>query len=125
MNRAERRKAGVKTPPPRMKHIREEVYQKAIDDAYARGFDNGVRSAFALASEKAVYFMLCLPLLVLKKHFNDIRLKQCNGVSREQHFFDLCLETYEQYDHGEDTLDKLMADTKEITGVDVAKKVDA
>lgn len=124
LNRAERRKQGIKTPPQKKVHLNEDAYYKALDDAFRRGFDDGVRKTFYLASQKSVYFMLCLPLLVLKEKFREVWRKEFDGVSREQHFFDLCLEVYEQYDNGQDTLDRLLNDTKEKTGVDVAKKVD-
>jgi hypothetical protein len=115
MNRAERRKRGIKVPPPRMKHITQEAYDKELDKAYRKGID--------VASNFAVVYMLGVPLLVLQEKFNEVRLKEFDGKSRIEHFFDLCVEMYERYNEGEDTLDRLMSDVKEHTGLDIVLKV--
>jgi len=102
-------------PPPRMKHITQEAYDKALDKAYRNGID--------VASNFAVGFMLGVPLLVLQEKFGEIRLKEFEGKSRVEHFFDLCTEMYERYNDGENTLEQLMNDVKEKTGFDIASKV--
>ena len=115
MNRAERRRLGISQPPPKMKHITQEAYDKALDKAYRKGVDVG--------SNFATIYMLGVPLLVLQEKFNEVRLKEFDGKSRIEHFFDLCVEMYERYNEGEDTLDRLMSDVKEHTGLDIVLKV--
>lgn len=119
MNRAERRKQGIKQPPAKMKHMTEFEYANQLNKAYQEGVADGYKRA----SNYAVVFMMCVPLIVLREKFGEIRLKDVDGESREERFFNLCLERYEDYNNGEDTLDRLLSDVKEITGVDVSKKV--
>ena len=119
MNRAERRKQGIKVPPPKMKHISEEAYNNAIDYAYRKGWDN----AFEKASNVAVAYMMAVPLLVLNDHFNEIRLKQVNGKSRVENFFDRCVNVFDEYNNGEDTLSRLMNDVEEKTGFKISERI--
>lgn len=119
MNRAERRKRGIKVPPPNMKHISEEAYNNAIDYAYRKGWDN----AFEKASNVAVAYMMAVPLLVLNDHFNEIRLKQVNGKSRVENFFDRCVDVFDEYNNGEDTLSRLMNDVEEKTGFKISERI--
>lgn len=119
MNRAERRKRGIKVPPPKMKHISEEAYNNAIDYAYRKGYSK----AFEKASDLAAFYMMAVPLLVLNDHFNEIRLKQVNGKSRVENFFELCLETYDKYNDGEDTLSRLMNDVEQKTGFKISERI--
>ena len=119
MNRAERRKKGIKVPPPKMKHISEDAYNNAIDYAYRKGWDN----AFEKASNVAVAYMMAVPLLVLNDHFNEIRLKQVNGKSRVENFFDRCVNVFDEYNDGEDTLSRLMNDVEEKTGFKISERI--
>lgn len=119
MNRAERRKQGIKVPPPKMKHISEEAYNNAIDYAYRKGWDN----AFEKASNIAVGYMLAIPLLVLHERFNEVRLKECDGKSRIEHFFDMCTEIFDEYNSGSDTLTKLINDVEEKTGFNISERL--
>ena len=119
LNRAERRKAGVKTPPPKMKHLPEKEYKEALDQAYRLGWDN----AFVKACDLAVFYMFGIPILVLQEKFNEIRLKEFNGVPRTEHFFDLCADMFEEYNLDENTLTKLLNDVKDKTGFDISKRV--
>ena len=119
MNRADRRKKGIKQPRPQMTHIKTEDYNKAITNAYAKG----VQDAYDKASQLSVFFMMTIPLLVLNEKFNEIRLKEFKGVSRIEHFFELCMEKFDEYNDGQDTLARLLKDVKEQTGFDVESKV--
>ena len=119
MNRAERRKRGIKVPPPKMKHISEDAYNNAIDYAYRKGWDN----AFEKASNVAVAYMMAVPLLVLNDHFNEIRLKQVNGKSRVENFFDRCVNVFDEYNNGEDTLSRLMNDVEQKTGFKISERI--
>ena len=119
MNRAERRKLGICQPPPKMKHIPEKSYQDAINRAYRQGVNVG----YEKACNYAVGCMLAIPLLVLNDNFNEIRLKEFNGQSRVEHFFELCTEVFEEYNDGEDTLERLMRDVLEKTGFDLSERI--
>ena len=119
MNRAERRKRGIAQPPPKMKHLPESQYRQDIDDAYRRGFDE----SFLKACDLAVMYMLAIPLIVLNDHFNEIRLKECDGVPRIEHFFDLCVDTFEEYNRSENILTRLLSDVEDKTGFDISKRV--
>lgn len=119
MNRAERRKQGIKQPAPKMKHITEKDYRADIDNAYRQGWDN----AFLKACDMAVLYMFSVPLIVLHDHFNEIRMKEFDGVPRIEHFFDLCADSFEEYNKCENTLTKLLTDVEEKTGFDISKRV--
>ena len=117
MNRAERRKHGIKSPPAKMVRMKETDYTQRINLAYRKGYDY----AFDKASNLAVAFMLSVPLLVLHESFGEIRLKEFNGKSREEHFFELCISKYEEYNDKEDAIALLMNEVSEKTGFDIAK----
>lgn len=121
MNRAERRKAGVKTPTPKMKHMQEKQYRQELDNAYRKGYNR----AFEDASSVAVFYMFAVPLLALNDHFNEIRLKEFKGKSRIEHFFELCEKTYFQYnkDSGDNALTKMCKDLEDKTGFDISKRL--
>lgn len=119
MNRAERRKRGIKVPPPKMKHISEDAYNNAIDYAYRKGYSK----AFEKASDLAVVYMMAVPLLVLNDHFNEIRLKQVNGKSRVENFFDRCIDVFDEYNDGEDTLSRLVNDVEQKTGFKISERI--
>ena len=119
MNRAERRRQGVRQPPPRMKHLTEDAFNNAINRAYQMG----VNAGYEKASNYAVCYMLAVPLLVLDESMGEIWRKEYNGKSRTEHFFDLCTEKYEEYNEGQDTLERLMKDVCERTGLDILEKV--
>ena len=119
MNRAERRKRGVSQPPPKMKHISEKDFRIELDKAYRLGWDN----AFVKSCDLAVMYMLSIPLLVLNDHFNEIRLKEYDGVPRIQHFFDLCAETFEEYNEHENILSRILEDVETKTGFEISKRV--
>lgn len=119
MNRAERRKNGIKVPPPKMKHMTEKAYWDEINKAYRKGWDN----AFEKASNIAVGYMLAIPLLVLHERFGEVRLKECGGKSRIEHFFDMCTEIFDEYNSGSDTLTKLINDVEEKTGFNISERL--
>ena len=119
MNRAERRKAGISQPKPKMKHLPDSVYHDHLNQAYRQGWDN----AFEKASNIAVAYMLGVPLLVLNEKFGEVRLKEFEGKSRVEHFFDLCTEMFDNYNSGDDTLERLLRDVKEKTGFDIEERV--
>lgn len=102
-----------------MIHLSEKDFRAEIDRAYRKGWDN----AFVKSCDLAVMYMLSIPLLVLHDHFNEIRMKEYEGVSRVEHFFDLCAETFEEYNQHENTLSRVLADVERKTGFDVSKRV--
>lgn len=121
MNRAERRRQGIKQPPPKMKHISEDAYNNAINRAYQKGIEVGFKKAI----DFSVLYMFVIPLLVLGEHFGEIRLKEYQGKPRVEHFFDLCIETYEKYNtHDvEFVMGDIAKDLFEKTGFDITKRI--
>lgn len=117
MNRKERRKAGIKQPPPKMKHIPEQQYNMAINEAYRRGVEYGVDKS----SNLSVYYMLCIAVLVLHQNFNMIRRKEPDGMSREEYFFKCCSKLFDKYNEGENTLEWLVNDVESETGFEISR----
>ena len=121
MNRAERRRQGIKQPPPKMKHISEDAYNNAINRAYQKGIEVGFKKAI----DFSVLYMFVIPLLVLGEKFGEIRFKEYRDKSRVEHFFDLCAEYYEKYcTYDADVLiEQLSKDLLEKTGFDISKRL--
>lgn len=120
MNRAERRKNGIKVPAPKMKHLPEKQYKEEIDRAYRRGFDQ----AFDTALELGVAYMFSVPLLVLHENFQEVMRKEWEGKSRIEHFYELCEKVYAEYNnYGDHTITRLTQDVFEKTGFDVGGRL--
>lgn len=119
MNRAERRKKGIRQPPPKMKHMTENSFNESVNLAYRKGFQEGVDKSSALS----VYYMLGISLLALHDNFGDIRFKEVDGKSREERFFNHCVAIFDEYNDGVDTLERLFEDVKRITGFDMEERV--
>lgn len=119
MNRAERRRRGIKVSTPKMKHMTEDAYNKALDEARK----NAVNKTFEKASSIAVVYMLGVPLLVLHDHFKEIMRKEWEGVPRIEHFFDLCINVFDELNTGENQLERLLDEVKEKTGFDISERV--
>lgn len=68
MNRSQRRKQGIKQPPPPMKHLTVDQYKKAINDAYREGYEKGLEKS----TDIAFVYMMAIPLMVLQDHYKEI-----------------------------------------------------
>lgn len=102
MNRAERRKAGVKSRVPtynmntqQIRTLKEDVAQKA--------------------TERAFILMLGIPSMVLRDQFGF-------GRKRLEKFTDEVFELYDSYDKDYITLDDLIKTIYEETGVKIEKR---
>lgn len=109
MNRAERRKKGIKTKVRTINvnvDYLESIKKKISDEA----------------TRAATEWMLCVPVMVLHDKFSEIRLKEFDGVCREEHFFDLCLDLYDSYCRDFLTINDMADTIKEETGFDITKR---
>lgn len=109
LNRQERRRQGIKEKP-KIIHITTDYLDKLKQDISKE------------ATQVAFQWMMCLPLMVIHDKFNEIRLKEFDGVCREEHFFDLCLELYESFNLEYVTLNDLAKTILDETGFDVTQR---
>lgn len=100
MNRAEKRRLGVKRSEPTY-----TLKQSDIDAIKDRARAEGVNDAFVL--------MLAIPVMILHDKFGQIMKKQ----GREERFVDLCLDIYRMYDGGFVDLKDLRECLLEETGI--------
>lgn len=93
-----------------MIHISRDQLDQIIDDASQK------------ATVSAFEYMMCIPLMVLHDHIGEIRLKEYDGVCREEHFFDLCIDLYESFTMNYVKLTDMAKEIKDATGFDVASR---
>lgn len=94
MNRAQRRKAGVKKPEPTYNMSAQQIAglkKEATNEA--------VNAAFVL--------MLAIPAMVLHDKFGQLMPREVGGKNREELFVDMCVDLYDSYVKGYVTLDDL------------------
>lgn len=90
MNRAERRKNGLKN---------EAVY--TLTESQIRQMK---QDATNTAIDTAFVLMLGIPVYILHDHYPQIMKREENGKGREERFTDLILEHYEDFQNGLFTL---------------------
>lgn len=100
MNRAERRKLGIKTSvktytlnSEQIEVMKKEVTEKAIN--------------------KAFFLMLAIPVMVIHDKFGKLMKRD----GREEKFVDYCLKLYETYEEGYVSLTDLQQCLYEETGI--------
>lgn len=105
MNRAEKRRAGIKAKEPvynltlsQIKAMKQEATLKAID--------------------KAFFLMVSIPVSILHDKYPQLMKRD----GREQRFADLIIERYKDYEDGYFTLDELEKCLYEETGIRMVKK---
>ena len=102
MNRAERRKAGVKKRVPTYNMNTQQIQTLKEDVAQE-------------ATERAFILMLGIPAMVLRDHFRF-------GRKRMEKFTDEVFELYDSYEKDYITLDDLIQTIYQETGVKIEKK---
>jgi len=102
MNRAERRKAGVKNLVPTYNMNTQQIQTLKEDVAQE-------------ATERAFILMLGIPAMVLRDHFRF-------GRKRMEKFTDEVFELYDSYEKDYITLDDLIQTIYQETGVKIEKK---
>lgn len=105
MNRAEKRRAGIKAKEPvynltlsQIKAMKQEATLKAIDEAF--------------------FLMVSIPVSILHDKYPQLMKRD----GREQRFADLIIERYKDYEDGYYTLDDLQKCLYEETGIRMVKK---
>ena len=104
MNRAERRKLGVKN--------KESVFTMKKSD-----IDKIKEDATHQSMEIAFKLMLSIPVKVLSENYSKITKLNVDGKSREERFADMCLDLYDSFDKGYVSMDDLMTCLQEETGM--------
>ena len=103
MNRAERRRLGIKTKDPVI-----NIKQSDIDRIKYESANE--------AAEMAFFMMLAIPTMVIHDHFGDLMRRE----GREQNFIKWCLNTYECFGQGLVSLEDLEQCLYEEAGLRMA-----
>ena len=109
MNRAERRKSGIK----------ESVKTYTLNDLQIKQIkDDAVKEAI----DTAFILMLGLPVMIIHDKYPKKKKKVVDGKGREERFTDLLLDLYDSFDKGYLTLDDILNCIKEECGIDISRK---
>lgn len=100
MNRAERRRLGVKIKDPIINMKQSDIDKLKLDSANQ-------------AAEMAFFLMLAIPTMVIHDHFGDLMKRE----GREQKFVKWCLNTYECFGEGLVSLEDLQQCLYEEAGL--------
>ena len=106
MNRAERRKLGVKNKEAVINIKRADIEQIKKD---AR--DEALEIAFKL--------MLAIPVKVLSENYSKITKLNVDGKSREERFADLCLDLWHDFNADKVSLTDLEKSLNDLTGIEI------
>ena len=109
MNRAERRRQGIKESvktytlnEEQIKQIKADAVKEAIDTAFI--------------------LMLGLPVMIIHDKYPQLMKREVDGKCREERFTDLLLDLYDSFDKGYLTLDDILNCITEECGIDIARK---
>ena len=109
MNRAERRKSGIKESvktytlnKSQIKRLKDDSVKEAIDTAFI--------------------LMLGLPVMIIHDKYPQLMKKVVDGKGREERFTDLLLDLYDSVDKGYVSFEDLKDCLKEECGIDIARK---
>lgn len=105
MNRAEKRRAGIKAKEP--------VYNLTLSQITAMK-----REATLKAIDKAFMLMVSIPVTVLHDKYGQLMKRE----GREERFADLIIQRYKDYEDGFYTLEDLEQCLYEETGIRMVKK---
>ena len=106
MNRAERRKSGIKKSV-KTYTLNEEQIKQIKDDAVKEAID----TAFIL--------MLGLPVMIIHDKYPQLMKKVVDGKGREERFTDLLLDLYDSVDRGYVSFEDLTQCLKEECGIEI------
>ena len=106
MNRAERRKLGVKN--------KESVFTMKKSD-----IEQIKRDATHQSMEIAFKLMLAIPVKVLSENFGKITKLNVAGKSREERFADLCLDLWHDFNADKVSLTDLEKSLNDLTGIEI------
>ena len=109
MNRAERRKSGIKTSVKtytlndlQIKQIKDDAVKEAIDTAFI--------------------LMLGLPVMIIHDKYPQLMKKVVDGKGREERFTDLLLDLYDSVDKGYVSFEDLKDCLKEECGIEIEQQ---
>lgn len=94
MNRAERRRLGVKNKEAVI-NIKQSDIEQMKEDATRESM------------EIAFKLMLAIPVMVVHKEYSKITKLEVDGKCREERFADLCLDLWNDFNKNKITLDEL------------------
>ena len=106
MNRAERRKLGVKN--------KESVFTMKKSD-----IDKIKEDATHQSMEIAFKLMLSIPVKVLSENYSKITKLNVDGKSREERFADLCLDLWHDFNADKVSLTDLEKSLNDLTGIEI------
>lgn len=109
MNRAERRKAGVKTPE-KTYTLNESQIKRLKDDAVKEAIDT------------AFIYMLGLPVMIIHDKYPQIMKKVVDGKGREERFTDLLLDLYDSVNKGYVSFEDLKDCLKDECGIEIEQQ---
>ena len=108
MNRAERRKNGIKGKEPVI-----NVKVEDIDRLKADAVKEAVTYAFKL--------LVAIPVMVLHDNYGKLNRLMVDGKTREERFAEMILDLYDSYEKGYVTMNDLMECLKDETGMTFEK----
>lgn len=73
------------------------------------------------ATRRAFILMLCIPTMVIRDHFNKLTRLKVDGLSREERFIDMCLETHSAIEQDHVSYEDLIDTLKQETGIDLSE----
>ena len=106
MNRAERRKLGVKN--------KESVFTMKKSD-----IDNIKEDATHQSMEIAFKLMLSIPVKILNENYGKLTKLNVDGKSREERFSDLCLKLWDDFNADKVSLTDLEKSLNDLTGIEI------
>ena len=109
MNRAERRKSGIK----------ESVKTYTLNDLQIKQIkDDAVKEAI----DTAFIYMLGLPVMIIHDKYPQLMKKFVDGKGREERFTDLLLDLYDSVDKGYVSFEDLKDCLKEECGIEIEQQ---
>ena len=109
MNRAERRRQGIK----------ESVKTYTLNDLQIKQIkDDAVKEAI----DTAFILMLGLPVMIIHDKYSQLMKKVADGKGREERFTDLLLDLYDSVDKGYVSFEDLKDCLKEECGIEIEQQ---
>ena len=106
MNRAERRRLGVK-------------HKEAVINMKRTDIDKIKEDATHQSMEIAFKLMLAIPVKVLNENYGKLTKLNVAGKSREERFADLCLDLWHDFNADKVSLTDLEKSLNDLTGIEI------